>query len=46
MEQTLAKPDSKVFTEDLKALLYLTKDDSDLDLLLRAIKRFNFISNS
>jgi hypothetical protein len=40
IEQSLAKPDSKIFTEDLKTLLYLTKGDSDLDLLLRALKKY------
>lgn len=43
IEQSLSKPDSKIFTEDLKNLLYLTKNDTDLDLLLRALKRYDFI---
>jgi hypothetical protein len=45
IEQSLAKPDSKIFTEDLKTLLYLTKGDSDLDLFLRALKKFDFFFN-
>jgi hypothetical protein len=44
IEQSLAKPDSKIFTEDLKNLLYLTRSDNDLDLLLRSIKRLDFLS--
>jgi hypothetical protein len=38
-EQSLAKPDGKVFTEDLKTLMYLSKTDGDIELLLNAIKR-------
>lgn len=40
MEQNLAKTDGKVFTEDLKTLLYLTKTDSDIELLLNAVKKY------
>lgn len=40
IEEAVSKPDSKIFTEDLKTLLYLSKSDSDLDLLVNAIRKY------
>jgi uncharacterized integral membrane protein len=41
IQESLARPDGKIFTEDLKALLYSTRTDEDLDFLIKAIKRYN-----
>ncbi|CAF0959215.1 unnamed protein product [Brachionus calyciflorus] len=40
IEEGMSKPDSKIFTEDLKTMLYLTKTDADIDLLLNAIRKY------
>ncbi|RNA26624.1 pentatricopeptide repeat-containing mitochondrial-like [Brachionus plicatilis] len=40
IEEAVSKPDGKIFTEDLKTLLYLSKSDSDLDLLVNAIRKY------
>lgn len=40
IEEAISKPDAKIFTEDLKTLLYLSKSDSDLDLLVNAIRKY------
>lgn len=40
VEQTLANPDGKMFTEDLKILLALTKSPEEVDFLLSAVKRY------
>lgn len=40
IEEAVSKPDGKIFTEDLKTMLYLSKSDSDLDLLVSAIRKY------
>ena len=40
IEETLAKPDGAVLFDDLNNLVPLTKTDSDLDLTIKAIKRY------
>ena len=39
LQETLAKPDGKIFVEDLKTALYCTKTDEDLDLVKNSIER-------
>jgi len=38
---TVEKPDARAFTEDIKTFLYLTKTDSDFELLKKAIEKYN-----
>lgn len=40
IQQAVAKPDSNVFTEDLKVFLYLAKEESDFNLLLEGIRKY------
>ncbi len=40
IQQAITKPDSNVFTEDLKVFLYLVKEDSDLNLLIEGIRKY------
>jgi hypothetical protein len=39
VQETLTRPEAKIFTEDLKTLLYLSKTDNDLEFLIKAIKK-------
>jgi hypothetical protein len=39
LQDTLSKPDGKIFVEDLKTALYCAKTDEDLDLLKNSIER-------
>ena len=40
VEENMNKENGKIFTEDLKLMLYLTQSDSDLDFLINAIKKY------
>ncbi len=42
IQQGITKPDSNVFTEDLKVFLYLVKEENDLNLLLDGIRKYVF----
>jgi len=37
---SVEKPEAKAFTEDIKTFLYLTKTDSDFELLKKAIEKY------
>lgn len=41
IKDVLSKPNSPLFTEDLKSLAYSTKTDSDIDLLVAAFKKYS-----
>lgn len=39
IEQSLSKPDSKLFTEDIRSFLLTARNDVDLNLLIKAIEK-------
>ena len=39
IEKSFEEPEKKIFTEDLKTLIYLVNTDADVEFIVKAIKK-------